>query len=84
MKDPFETYKKKMESNKRWNDKAYRHRTIRIHRDSVLDDRLGEYMAAGGSVNFLIAELLAGHFGVGNPYKQKHIRKVERLYTSTE
>jgi hypothetical protein len=75
-----DAYSRRAEQIKRWNKKTYRERSLRLHRGSDLDEHLGTYMANGGSVNFLIAELLAGHFGVANPYKQRHIRTVEHIW----
>lgn len=80
MNDPQDAYRRRMEANKRWNNKAYRQRCIRFHRGSDLDDRLGRFCAEGGSVNYLISDLLSHYFGVANPYKEKHTRVVEQIY----
>jgi len=77
MGDPFERRKA---ARDKWNKKAYKEIKLRVHRGSDLEDRLGAYMSEGGSVNFLLAELLSGHFGVANPYKERHIRHVTRLF----
>jgi len=76
----MDAYERRRAATARWNKKTYRETTLRLHRGSDLDDRLGAYRAEGGSVNYLLASLLATHFGVANPYKEKHTRHITQLY----
>jgi hypothetical protein len=76
----MDSYERKQAAKNRWNKKTYREITLRVHRGSDLDDRLGAYRHDGGSINYLIANLLSTHFGVDNPYKEIHTRKVVTLW----
>ena len=76
----MDSYERKQAATRRWNKKAYRQIMLRVHRGSNLDDRLGLFMANGGSVNYLLATLLASHFEVENPYKEIHTRQITQIY----
>jgi hypothetical protein len=80
MKHELDAYTRRTEQTKAWNKRNYRERSIRLHRGSDLDDRLGTFIATGGSLNYLITDLLANHFDVPNPYKRIHTRHVVQIY----
>jgi len=64
-----------MRRQSRYNNKAYRHFHYRLHAGSNLHDRVSAYQEDGGSLNFLITDLLAQHFNVDNPYKYQYVKK---------
>jgi hypothetical protein len=80
MEQKQDAYSRRMGHIKRWNKKTYRERCIRLHRGSELDNCLSAFCESGGSVNFLIAELLAAHFKCPLPYKEKHTRKRVQIF----
>jgi len=52
-------------SKDKYNKAAYSYYTLRIRKDSLLNDRIEEFMSKKGtSLNYLLTKLLAKHFDV--------------------
>lgn len=75
----MDVYTRGVDARKQYNARAYRQFLYRIHAGSDLDDRLSQFQQDGGSLNFLITDLLSGYFGVQTPYKFRYLNELNRL-----
>ena len=63
----------------KYNQRTYATHVLRVRKDSDLADRIAGYKADGFSLNQLVMELLAAHFGTELPMKYYFERRVEPL-----
>ena len=68
----------------RYNAATYRGHMYRVRKGCELDDRLGEYIADGQSVNWLITELLCQYFDVPMPHRYRFVRHVSPLVNAPD
>ena len=72
------------EAKRSYNAATYNSHIYRIRKGCALDDRVSGYKACGGSMNWLITELLCRHFDVPMPHRYRFDRIVTPLVTVSD